>query len=127
MDVKIEKVNGFNCIASWSLKHFNIKYHAPYLARIDDNGEFDWQPKQYVGYGKRRDVYYDIEALMPGDLIQAAAGSGTNKYPFKGRVLSITDTILEVEELSDKEFGNLVAELVNKPKQTQVTIEELPI
>jgi len=66
----------------------------------------DWQPIIRVGYGKSAEPYYVVENLQPSDLIQVAGGSGTNKYPFKGQVVSISETELKVKSLSDIEFSN---------------------
>ncbi|MGI9951413.1 CRISPR-associated protein Csx16 [Moorellaceae bacterium AZ2] len=116
--VEIQKVNGRYVIPTNALVYCNTKYHKPYLAVVSPSGEMIWQDKEYVGYGKHRQTYYVVEELKPGDLIQAAGGSGTNKYPFKGRVVSIDleAGIMEVEELSDIEFGNIIAELKNKER-----------
>lgn len=111
--VNTEQVNGRQCIGVGKLVYCNTKYHKPYLARLDEAGEMDWQVREYVGYGKHRHTYYVVEALQPGDLIQCAGGSGGNKYPFKGRVISLDEATLEVEDLSDKTWSNLVAERKN--------------
>ena len=110
--VQIEKVNGRFVIGTDALTYCNTKYHTPYFAVISPAGEMNWQEKVYVGYGKHRKTYYVVENLQLGDLIQCAGGSGSNKYPFKGRVIAIDldAGTLEVEKLNDVEFGNLVAE-----------------
>jgi hypothetical protein len=114
--VKTQKVNGRHVITTNALTYCNTKYHRPYLAVISPDGEMIWQDKEYVGYGKHRDTFYVVEDLQPGDLIQAAGGSGNNKYPFKGRVVAIDleAGTLEVEEIGDVEFSNIIAELKNK-------------
>jgi len=54
----------------------NTKYHKPYLAVVDEFGEFVWQERVYVGYGKHQQCYYIVEGLNIGDVIQAAGGVG---------------------------------------------------
>ncbi|MBW1947565.1 MAG: hypothetical protein JRI33_06455 [Deltaproteobacteria bacterium] len=103
--VKIGKTNGRPTIGCQSLVYCNTRYHRPYLAIVRGK-EMDWQPIEYVGYGKKADPHYVVENIQPGDLIQVAGGSGGNKYPFKGRVVSITENELMVKKLSDAEFGN---------------------
>ncbi|GEM_PF-2599456 len=127
MKVTLTRVNGRKVIGSNDLVYCNTKYHSPYLAVISADGEMIWQEKIYSGYGKRRSTYYSVEKLMPGDHIQAAGGSGGSKYPFKGRVISITDTEIEVEQLSDEEFSNVLAERQQtKTKNTQTTTTAQP-
>lgn len=104
-EIKITVVEGRQVIGTGDLVYCNTKYHRPYLAVVRGE-EMDWQEKIYVGYGKRRETYYIVEALQPGDLIQAAGGSGGSKYPFKGKILQIGDDVLILEEMTDVEFGN---------------------
>ena len=103
----IETVGGRKVIRPNALVHCNEKYHAPYLAVLDDQGEMIWQEKIYIGYGKSRQTFYVVEELQPGDLIQCAGGSGGNKYPFKGRVLTVDLEAgkLEVEEIGERRVG----------------------
>jgi hypothetical protein len=108
--INLSKVNGKKAIGSSDLVYCNIKYHTPYLAVISPAGEMLWQEKLHSGYGKHRETYYNVENLKPGDYIQAAGGSGGNKYPFKGKVVELTDTTLIVEEIQDTEFSNIIAE-----------------
>lgn len=108
--INISKINGKKAIGSDDLVYCNTKYHAPYLAVISEAGEMVWQEKLYSGYGKHRQTYYNVENLKLGDYIQAAGGSGGNKYPFKGKVAELTETTLTVEEISDIEFSNIIAE-----------------
>ena len=108
--INLSKVNGKKAIGSGDLTYCNTKYHAPYLAVISAVGEMNWQEKLYTGYGKHKEAYYSVEALKPGDYIQAAGGSGGNKYPFKGKVAELTETTLVVEEIPDAEFSNIIAE-----------------
>lgn len=116
--INLSKINGKKAIGSNDLVYCNTKYHTPYLAIISAAGEMDWQEKLYSGYGKHRETYYNVENLKPGDYIQAAGGSGGNKYPFKGKVVDpITDT-LNVEEISDSEFSNIIAERKAKAAQS---------
>lgn len=110
MNITLSRVNGRKVIGSSDLVYCNTKYHAPYLAVISPAGEMIWQEKVHSGYGKHRSTYYSVEELEPGDYIQAAGGSGGNTYPFKGRVISITDTEIEVEKLTDEEFSNIIAD-----------------
>jgi len=112
-EVQMTKVNGRWCIGTSALIYCNTKYHAPYLGVIGPDGNLLWQDKEYVGYGKHRETYYVVEGLKAGDLIQAAGGSGTNKYPFHGRVISVDleTGVMEVEDIPDKEWGNVLAEL----------------
>lgn len=110
MKVTLSRVNGVWVIASDDLVYCNLKYHSPYLAVLTPAGEMDWQEKVSSGYGKHRSVYYSVQKLQAGDYIQAAGGSGGNKYPFKGRVVSLSDTELEVEKLTDEDFSNIIAE-----------------
>lgn len=93
-----------------ALTYCNLKYHAPYLAKVSPQGEMMWQDKEYVGYGKHRDVFYSVANLQVGDIIQVAGGSGGNKYPYKGKVVEKTDEKIVFEELSDQEFSNIIAE-----------------
>jgi hypothetical protein len=108
--IKLDKVSGKKVISTGDLVYCNTKYHAPYLAVIDDNGNPIWQEKVYIGYGKHRETYYSVEGLQAGDIIKAAGGSGGNKYPYVGRVVSVSDTHLEVEPISEKEMSNILAE-----------------
>jgi hypothetical protein len=108
--INLSKVNGKKAIGSDDLVYCNTKYHAPYLAIISSIGEMNWQEKLYIGYGKYREAYYNVENLKPGDYIQASGGSGGNKYPFKGKVAELTETTLVVEEIPDAEFSNIIAE-----------------
>ncbi len=108
--INLSNVSGKKAIRSNDLVYCNTKYHAPYLAVISASGETVWQEKLYSGYGKHRDTYYNVENLKPGDYIQAAGGRGGNKYPFKGKVAELTETTLTVEETSDIEFSNIIAE-----------------
>lgn len=121
--VKTEQVNGRQCIGTNALVYCNTKYHRPYLARLDEQGEMDWQDREYVGYGKHSRAYYVVEALQPGDLIQCAGGSGGNKYPFKGRVVALTEDTLEVEEIDDKAWSNLLAERKNGDAEKAKLVE----
>lgn len=116
MEVKLQRVNGKRVIGTSSLVYCNTKYHAPYLAVIDDAGEMVWQDKEYIGYGKNRETYYSVEELNPGDLIKAAGGSGGNKYPFTGWVMEITDEVLIVEEVSQKDMSNILADRKDKAR-----------
>lgn len=109
-EIKIEKVNGKPVMAHDALTYCNLKYHAPYLAKVSPLGEMMWQDKEYVGYGKHRDVFYSVANLQVGDIIQVAGGSGGNKYPYKGKVAEKTDEKIVFEELSDQEFSNILAE-----------------
>ena len=108
--IAIQEVNGRLCVSTGAFGYCNTKYHKPYLAVVDDLGRFTWQPREYVGYGKNRVCYYVVENLKAGDVIQAAGGSGSNKYPHKGTIVSVDldGMTLEFEKLSDKEFGNIV-------------------
>lgn len=103
--VKTRTVGGRQVITTSNLVYCNTKYHAPYLAVVRGE-DFDWVDKEFVGYGKYRETYYVVENLQPGDLIQAAGGSGGNKYPFKGRIVSIDDEELVVEEMNEVDFSN---------------------
>lgn len=109
-EVKIEKVNGKPVMAHDALTYCNLKYHAPYFAKVSTQGEMMWQDKEYVGYGKHKDVFYSVANLHVGDIVQAAGGSGGNKYPYKGKVVEKTDEKLVFEQLSDQEFSNIIAE-----------------
>lgn len=109
-EINIEKVNGKPVIAHDALTYCNLKYHAPYLAKVSPQGEMVWQDKEYVGYGKHRDVFYSVANLQVGDIIQVAGGSGGNKYPYKGKVSEKTDEKIVFEELNDQEFSNILAE-----------------
>ncbi|MDD5435355.1 MAG: hypothetical protein PH343_08000 [Nitrospira sp.] len=109
-EIKIEKVNGKPVMAHDALKYCNLKYHAPYLAKISPTREMIWQDKEYVGYGKHKEVFYSVANLQVADIIQAAGGSGGNKYPYKGKVVEKTDEKIVFEELSDQEFSNIIAE-----------------
>ena len=108
--IKLDKVAGKRVIGTSDLVYCNTKYHAPYLAIIE-NGQMNWQEKVYIGYGKHRETYYSVETLKVGDLIKAAGGSGGNKYPFVGRVVNLSDTELEVESISEKELSNILAQV----------------
>jgi hypothetical protein len=112
--IKFQKINGRWAIDTNALCYCNTKYHAPYLARLTDAGEMEWQEKTYLGYGKHRRTYYIIENLRPGDYIQAAGGSGKNKYPAKCQVVDISfdgeTPSMVIKYISDQEWGNLVAE-----------------
>lgn len=105
MKIKTRTINGTQVISTSDLKYCNTKYHAPYLAIVQGN-EMDWQRKIYVGYGKRQEIYYDVSNLKAGDLIKAAAGSGGNKYPFTGRIISRNETEINVLEMSEIDFSN---------------------
>ncbi len=109
-EIKIEKVNGKPVMAHNVLKYCNLKYHAPYLAKVSPQGEMVWQDKEYVGYGKNKSVFYSVANLQIGDIIQVAGGSGGNKYPYKGKVVEKTDEKIVFEELTDQEFSNIIAE-----------------
>lgn len=108
--IKLDKVAGKRVIGTSSLVYCNTKYHAPYLAVIDAEGEPIWQEKEHIGYGKHRETYYVVEKLKVGDIIKAAGGSGGNKYPFIGQVVNLTETELVVEEIGEKELSNILAE-----------------
>lgn len=120
--INLSNVNGKKAIRSNDLVYCNTKYHAPYLAVISAAGEMVWQEKLYSGYGKHKDVYYNVETLKPGDYIQAAGGSGGNKYPFKGKVAELTETTMTVEEISDVEFSNIIAgkKLTNLKNENEI-------
>lgn len=107
--VNTEQIKGEQVIKFNSFAHVNTRHHKPYLARIDEKGEMDWQKKVFDGYGKHSTAYYVVSDLKPGDLIQSAGGSGTNTYPTKARVIALTDDTLEVEIMTDAEFDNIVA------------------
>lgn len=109
-EIKIEKVNGKPVMAHNALRYCNIKYHSPYLAKISPQGEMVWQDKEYVGYGKHKEVFYSVANLQVGNVIQVAGGSGGNKYPYKGIVVEKTDEKIVFEEMSDQEFSNMIAE-----------------
>jgi hypothetical protein len=115
-------VQAKQCIGTSALVYCNTKYHKPYLARIAADGEMDWQERVYTGYGKHSQAYYVVEKLQPGDFIQCAGGSGDNKYPFKGKVISVGDDYIEIEELADKAFSNIVAERKNSVVSGEVPI-----
>jgi len=121
--VETDKVSGFQVIRYDALVYCNLKAHAPYLARITDTGEFDWQQKVFLGYGKRRETFYVVENLEPGDLVQCAGGSGGNTYPFKGRVISLTETTFTVDEIDPKTWSNLIAR--RKKNERRVTARDL--
>jgi hypothetical protein len=119
-EVSIQRVNGTPVIAHGALKYCNLKYHKPYLAAISEHGDMLWQDKEYVGYGKHKEVFYSVGNLIAGDIVQAAGGSGGNKYPFKGRVVDKTDDTIVFEELSDQEFSNILAERkASKPAEVK--------
>lgn len=121
-EIKIEKANGKPVMAHNALTYCNLKYHAPYFAKISSQGEMVWQDKEYVGYGKHKEVFYSVANLQVGDIIQVAGGSGGNKYPYKGKVVEKTDEKIVFEELTDQEFSNIVAERkVTKPVQVKPT------
>lgn len=125
--VEFEKVNGRWCIDVCALCYCNTKYHAPYLARLTKTGEMEWQDKEHLGYGKHRQTYYVVENLRPGDYIQAAGGSGKNKYPAKCRVTDITfdgdAPGMTIEYISDQRWSNLVAERrKNAPPKTETPV-----
>ncbi len=109
-EISIEKVNGKPVIAHDALTYCNLKYHSPYLAKVSSQGEMVWQDKEYVGYGKHKEVLYSVANLQFGDIIQVAGGSGGNKYPFKGKVSEKTDEKIAFEELTDQEFSNILAD-----------------
>lgn len=110
VEAEILKINGLRCIKVNSFNYINTRYQKPYLAVISSDGEYIWQDKQYVGYGKSAEVYYSVENLKPGDLIKVAGGSGSNRYPFVGFVKEIDDQSIKVEPLEYQEFGNILAE-----------------
>lgn len=118
--VNFIEANGRKVITTGDLVYCNTKWHKPYLAVVGPDGEFVWQDKEYSGYRKHRETYYVVEALRVGDLIQAAGGSGSNKYPFKGRVVEIDDLGMVVEKMTDREFGNAVAALKNGNPQSKL-------
>lgn len=121
-EIKIEKVNGKPVMAHDALTYCNLKYHAPYLAKVSPQGEMMWQDKEYVGYGKSRDVFYSVANLQVGDIIQVAGGSGGNKYPYKGKVVEKTDEKIVFEKLSDQDFSNIIAERkATKPAEVKPT------
>lgn len=124
-EITLQKVGGRRVIGTSDLAYCNTRYHSPYLARLDPAGELEWQDKEYLGYGKRREPYYVVEALRPGDLIQAAGGSGGNKYPFRGRVVSIDDRTLTVEPIDSRTWSNLVAERKAQPAAIDVDFEPI--
>lgn len=107
--IELETVAWKKVIGASDLVYCNTKYHAPYLAVLKPGQDKpEWQQKVYVGYGKHRQTYYVVEKLKPGDIIKAAGGSGKNEYPYHGRVVSVDDRELVVEEISLKELSNLM-------------------
>ena len=107
--VRTTQVSNRQTIIVDALVHCNTRYHKPYLAIVDpETGDFDWQEKVYLGFGKHSEVYYVVENLKPGDLIQCAGGSGGNKYPYRGRVTARTKDTLEIEQIGDRDWSNLV-------------------
>lgn len=113
LDTKIERINGKKCIKINAFIYVNTKYHKPYLAVLSPDGEYIFQDREYVGYGKGAEVYYCVENLKVGDYIKMAGGSGNNKYPFTGKVIEVDDTTLKVEELDYIGFNNIVADRKN--------------
>jgi len=113
--IKTEQVQNRQVIGTSDLVYCNTKYHTPYLAKLDSQAEMDWQDKIYVGFGKNREAYYSVDKLQAGDIISAAGGSGGNKYPYRGRVVALNADSIEVESLSEKEYGNIIAERRAKP------------
>jgi len=109
IEVNTTIVNGKRCIKVNAFTYINIKYHKPYLAVLSPEGEPIWQDKEYVGYGKNAEVYYSVENLKKMDVIKAAGGSGSNKYPFTGIVVDIDDKTIKVESIDYKDFNNMVA------------------
>jgi hypothetical protein len=81
------------------------------LGKLDQYGDFDWQDREYLGYGKHCEVYYVVENLEAGDYIQCAGGSGGHKYPFKGEVIERTATTLTVRQMDNREWSNVKSRL----------------